>query len=62
MFLIQGCVPGPAGPRGPPGPPGPAGAVITKEILMQEFKELVRGKKLIRARIVLSIEKCFLFH
>lgn len=42
-FLFQGCVPGPAGPRGPPGPPGPAGAVITKEILMQEFKELVRG-------------------
>ena len=42
--FFQGCVSGPAGPRGPPGPPGPTGAIITKEMLMDEFKELVKGK------------------
>ena len=42
--IFQGCVSGPAGPRGPPGPPGPTGAIITKEMLMEEFKELVKGK------------------
>ncbi|XP_067118621.1 adipolin-like [Centruroides vittatus] len=33
---------GPQGPPGPPGPRGPPGANITKDELMQEFKELVR--------------------
>ncbi|XP_076087445.1 adipolin-like [Mytilus galloprovincialis] len=57
LACAHGCVPGPAGPRGPPGPPGPAGAVITKEILMQEFKELVREAAERRALELLA-EKC----
>uniref|UniRef100_T1J367 THD domain-containing protein n=1 Tax=Strigamia maritima TaxID=126957 RepID=T1J367_STRMM len=33
---------GPQGPQGPPGPPGPPGANITKEILLNEFREMVK--------------------
>uniref|UniRef100_T1JGL2 THD domain-containing protein n=1 Tax=Strigamia maritima TaxID=126957 RepID=T1JGL2_STRMM len=34
--------PGPQGPQGPPGPPGPPGANITKEVLLNEFREMVK--------------------
>ncbi|XP_033898385.1 adipolin isoform X4 [Acipenser ruthenus] len=37
--------PGPAGPPGPPGPqgpPGPPGAEVTQEVLLKEFREMIR--------------------
>lgn len=34
--------PGPPGPEGPPGPPGPPGAVISKEEIMKELKDLIK--------------------
>lgn len=38
-------LPGPSGPPGPPGPPGPRGspgAEVTQEVLLQEFKEMIK--------------------
>ncbi|XP_072304930.1 adipolin [Eucyclogobius newberryi] len=38
-------LPGPAGPPGPPGPQGPPGAPgaeVTQEVLLQEFKEMIK--------------------
>ncbi|XP_041128990.1 adipolin-like isoform X1 [Polyodon spathula] len=38
-------LPGPAGPPGPPGPqgpPGPPGAEVTQEVLLKEFREMIR--------------------
>nr|XP_057908255.1 adipolin [Doryrhamphus excisus] len=38
-------LPGPAGPPGPPGPQGPPGspgAEVTQEVLLQEFKEMIK--------------------
>ncbi|XP_041128985.1 adipolin-like isoform X4 [Polyodon spathula] len=37
--------PGPVGPPGPPGPqgpPGPPGAEVTQEVLLKEFREMIR--------------------
>ncbi|XP_068096723.1 adipolin isoform X1 [Hyperolius riggenbachi] len=34
--------PGPPGPQGPPGPPGMPGAEVTHEVLLQEFKQMLR--------------------
>ncbi|XP_066190260.1 adipolin [Sylvia atricapilla] len=38
---LRGLV-GPPGPPGPQGPPGAPGAEITREILLQEFKEILK--------------------
>ncbi|KAJ7425176.1 adipolin [Willisornis vidua] len=35
---------GPPGPPGPQGPPGAPGAEVTREVLLQEFKEILKGK------------------
>lgn len=43
LFPQRGLV-GPPGPPGPQGPPGAPGAEITREVLMQEFKEILKGK------------------
>uniref|UniRef100_A0A8C8SGX6 Adipolin n=1 Tax=Pelusios castaneus TaxID=367368 RepID=A0A8C8SGX6_9SAUR len=37
---------GPPGPPGPQGPPGAPGAEVTQEVLLQEFKEILKGKEL----------------
>lgn len=34
--------PGPPGPQGPPGPPGMPGAEVTHEVLLQEFKQILK--------------------
>ncbi|MEE6485023.1 hypothetical protein FKM82_014134 [Ascaphus truei] len=34
--------PGPPGPQGPPGPPGVPGAEVTHEVLLQEFKQMLK--------------------
>ncbi|OCT72679.1 adipolin isoform X1 [Xenopus laevis] len=34
--------PGPPGPQGPPGPPGMPGAEVTYEVLLQDFKQLLK--------------------
>ncbi|XP_077430791.1 adipolin isoform X3 [Vanacampus margaritifer] len=34
--------PGPPGPPGPQGPPGTPGAEVTQEVLLQEFKEMIK--------------------
>ncbi|NXR79723.1 ADIPL protein, partial [Pycnonotus jocosus] len=41
---LRGLV-GPPGPPGPQGPPGAPGAEVTREVLLQEFKEILRGKR-----------------
>ncbi|NXX26118.1 ADIPL protein, partial [Nicator chloris] len=40
---LRGLV-GPPGPPGPQGPPGAPGAEVTREVLLQEFKEILKGK------------------
>uniref|UniRef100_A0A8C0JBH9 Adipolin n=1 Tax=Chelonoidis abingdonii TaxID=106734 RepID=A0A8C0JBH9_CHEAB len=40
---LRGLV-GPPGPPGPQGPPGAPGAEVTQEVLLQEFKEILKGK------------------
>ncbi|RXM96300.1 Adipolin [Acipenser ruthenus] len=45
MPVVLNCMPGPAGPPGPPGPqgpPGPPGAEVTQEVLLKEFREMIR--------------------
>ncbi|XP_078697328.1 adipolin-like isoform X1 [Branchiostoma floridae x Branchiostoma belcheri] len=49
--------PGPQGPPGPRGPAGPPGAVITKDEMFREFKEMVREAAERRALRLLQ-EKC----
>ncbi|XP_071944192.1 adipolin-like [Antedon mediterranea] len=49
--------PGPEGPPGPRGPPGPPGGKVTKEELMDEFKEMIREAAERRAQILMQ-EKC----
>ncbi|ETE60510.1 hypothetical protein L345_13745, partial [Ophiophagus hannah] len=44
---------GPAGPPGPPGPPGLPGAEVTHEVLMQEFKDMLKEATERRASPVL---------
>ncbi|NXF27746.1 ADIPL protein, partial [Rhodinocichla rosea] len=39
---LRGLV-GPPGPPGPQGPPGAPGAEVTREVLLQEFKEILKG-------------------
>ncbi|KAE8593008.1 hypothetical protein XENTR_v10018944 [Xenopus tropicalis] len=34
--------PGPPGPQGPPGPPGMPGAEVTYEVLLQDFKQMLK--------------------
>ncbi|XP_063799110.1 adipolin [Pseudophryne corroboree] len=34
--------PGPPGPQGPPGPPGMPGAEVTYEVLLQEFRQMLK--------------------
>ncbi|XP_053546486.1 adipolin [Bombina bombina] len=34
--------PGPPGPQGPPGPPGMPGAEVTHEVLLHEFKQMIK--------------------
>uniref|UniRef100_A0A8B9E4Y2 Adipolin n=1 Tax=Anser cygnoides TaxID=8845 RepID=A0A8B9E4Y2_ANSCY len=41
---LRGLV-GPPGPPGPQGPPGAPGAEVTREVLLQEFKEILKGKE-----------------
>lgn len=43
-FLPQRGLVGPPGPPGPQGPPGAPGAEVTREVLLQEFKEILKGK------------------
>ncbi|NXP65665.1 ADIPL protein, partial [Chloropsis cyanopogon] len=38
---LRGLV-GPPGPPGPQGPPGAPGAEVTREVLLQEFKEILK--------------------
>ncbi|XP_032887354.1 erythroferrone-like isoform X1 [Amblyraja radiata] len=45
------------GPPGPPGPQGPPGAVVTHEVLLKEFKEMLKEAVEERNRIALQ-EKC----
>ncbi|XP_072427884.1 erythroferrone-like isoform X1 [Chiloscyllium punctatum] len=45
------------GPPGPPGPQGPPGAVVTQEVLLKEFKEMLKEVVEERNRITLQ-EKC----
>ncbi|XP_072894330.1 erythroferrone-like isoform X2 [Hemitrygon akajei] len=45
------------GPPGPPGPQGPPGAVVTHEVLLKEFKEMLKEVVEERNRIS-SREKC----
>lgn len=42
---------GPPGPAGPPGPPGPPGAEVTTELLLREFKAMVREATERRAEV-----------
>ena len=41
---LPAWAPGPPGPPGPQGPPGSPGAEVTQEVLLQEFKEMIKGK------------------
>lgn len=43
-LLPQRGLVGPPGPPGPQGPPGAPGAEVTREVLLQEFKEILKGK------------------
>ncbi|RXM97032.1 Adipolin [Acipenser ruthenus] len=45
LAISDSKLPGPAGPPGPPGPqgpPGPPGAEVTQEVLLKEFREMIR--------------------
>ncbi|XP_067851663.1 adipolin-like isoform X1 [Heptranchias perlo] len=53
----QHGLPGPPGPPGPQGPPGPPGAIVTQEVLLKEFKEMLKEVVEERNRITLQ-EKC----
>ncbi|XP_072035815.1 adipolin-like [Amphiura filiformis] len=48
---------GPPGPPGPMGPPGPPGAEVTKEELLEEFRELITEAAERRAQILIQ-ERC----
>ncbi|NXE42274.1 ADIPL protein, partial [Ptilorrhoa leucosticta] len=49
---LRGLV-GPPGPPGPQGPPGAPGAEVTREVLLQEFKEIL--KEAIERRAALAV-------
>ncbi|XP_033641767.1 adipolin-like [Asterias rubens] len=48
---------GAVGPPGPPGPPGTPGTQITKEELLEEFRDLIKEAAERRAQIIIH-EKC----
>ncbi|NXS82502.1 ADIPL protein, partial [Erpornis zantholeuca] len=50
---LRGLV-GPPGPPGPQGPPGAPGAEVTREVLLQEFKEILKEAVKLRASLALS--------
>ncbi|XP_030145421.1 adipolin isoform X3 [Taeniopygia guttata] len=52
---LRGLV-GPPGPPGPQGPPGAPGAEVTKEILLQEFKEILKETIEHRASLALPAQ------
>ena len=55
LFSIQSEVAPPVGvvgPPGPRGPPGPPGAQISKEELLEEFRDLIKGKALPPAALI----------
>uniref|UniRef100_K7F3Q5 Adipolin n=1 Tax=Pelodiscus sinensis TaxID=13735 RepID=K7F3Q5_PELSI len=58
---LRGLV-GPPGPPGPQGPPGAPGAEVTQEVLLQEFKQILKGKARTREsfgeHILCTLEKC----
>ncbi|XP_038061679.1 adipolin-like [Patiria miniata] len=45
------------GPQGPPGPPGPPGTQLSKEELLEEFRDLIKEAAERRAQIIVQ-EKC----
>ncbi|NXB94358.1 ADIPL protein, partial [Vidua chalybeata] len=52
---LRGLV-GPPGPPGPQGPPGAPGAEVTREVLLQEFKEILKETIEHRASLALSAQ------
>ncbi|NWW02025.1 ADIPL protein, partial [Oreocharis arfaki] len=50
---LRGLV-GPPGPPGPQGPPGAPGAEVTREVLLQEFKEILKEAIERRASLAVS--------
>ncbi|NXY12322.1 ADIPL protein, partial [Pteruthius melanotis] len=50
---LRGLV-GPPGPPGPQGPPGAPGAEVTREVLLQEFKEILKEAVERRASLAVS--------
>ncbi|KAF1442072.1 Adipolin, partial [Pygoscelis papua] len=50
---LRGLV-GPPGPPGPQGPPGAPGAEVTREVLLQEFKEILKEAIERRASLAIS--------
>ncbi|NXM22382.1 ADIPL protein, partial [Ploceus nigricollis] len=50
---LRGLV-GPPGPPGPQGPPGAPGAEVTREVLLQEFKEILKEAMEHRASLAIS--------
>ncbi|NWR25146.1 ADIPL protein, partial [Emberiza fucata] len=47
---------GPPGPPGPQGPPGAPGAEVTREVLLQEFKEILKEAMEHRASLAISAQ------
>ncbi|NXT15875.1 ADIPL protein, partial [Prunella fulvescens] len=52
---LRGLV-GPPGPPGPQGPPGAPGAEVTREVLLQEFKEILKEAMEHRAALALPAQ------
>ncbi|NXH00153.1 ADIPL protein, partial [Loxia leucoptera] len=52
---LRGLV-GPPGPPGPQGPPGAPGAEVTREVLLQEFKEILKEAMEHRASQAISAQ------
>uniref|UniRef100_A0A8D2NH69 Adipolin n=1 Tax=Zonotrichia albicollis TaxID=44394 RepID=A0A8D2NH69_ZONAL len=48
---------GPPGPPGPQGPPGAPGAEVTREVLLQEFKEILKAQPSQLPPLLLSLEE-----
>uniref|UniRef100_A0A8D0ET83 Adipolin n=1 Tax=Strix occidentalis caurina TaxID=311401 RepID=A0A8D0ET83_STROC len=53
---LRGLV-GPPGPPGPQGPPGAPGAEVTREVLLQEFKEILKAHPSQLPPLLLSLEE-----
>ncbi|NWR10381.1 ADIPL protein, partial [Paradoxornis webbianus] len=52
---LRGLV-GPPGPPGPQGPPGAPGAEVTREVLLQEFKEILKEAMEHRASLAIPAQ------